>query len=89
MDNLSVHHYDSGEIHQFLLEMGIELLYTPVYSPDLNPIELCFNKIKNTLNYELQDLVHHNLPLATMQAIEEISQENIRGFYNHTSYLFP
>ena len=90
MDNLSVHHYDSGEIlEQFLSEMGIELLYTPVYSPDLNPIELCFNKIKNTLNYELQDLVHYNLPLATMQAIEKISQEDIRGFYNHTSYLFP
>ena len=44
MDNLSVHHFDGSEIlEDFLANMGIELLYTPVYSPDLNPVEMCFN----------------------------------------------
>jgi len=61
MDNLAVHHYEGGEIlEEFLQEMGIELLYTPVYSPDLNPIELCFNKIKTMMNYELKDLTSYN-----------------------------
>ena len=36
MDNLKVHHYDSGEIlEDWINELGIELLYTPVYSPGL------------------------------------------------------
>ncbi|XP_028414627.1 uncharacterized protein LOC114537732 [Dendronephthya gigantea] len=49
MDNLAVHHYEGGQIlEEVLAEMGIELLFTPTYSPDLNPIELCFNKIKRT-----------------------------------------
>jgi hypothetical protein len=39
MDNLAVHHYEVGEW----------VLFTPVY-PDLNPVELCFNKIKTQLN---------------------------------------
>ena len=47
MDNLSSHHFEGGEIlEEWFGTMGIELLYTPSYSPDLNPIELCFNKIK-------------------------------------------
>ncbi|XP_028414138.1 uncharacterized protein LOC114537201 [Dendronephthya gigantea] len=90
MDNLAVHQYEGGEVlEEFLGEMGIELLYTPVYSPDLNPIELCFNKIKTMLNYELKSRVHDNLPLAAMLAIEQISQEDMKGFYKYTSYLFP
>ena len=41
MDNLGVHHYGAGEaLEEFLADMGIELLYTPAYSPDLNPVEL-------------------------------------------------
>ena len=40
MDNLSCHHYEGGVLLEDLFnEMGIELLYTPIYSPDLNPAE--------------------------------------------------
>ena len=40
MDNLSSHHYEGGEIlEEWFDTMGIELLYTPSYSPDLNPGE--------------------------------------------------
>ena len=41
MDNLSCHQYEKGEVlEDFLGEMGIELLYTPIYSPGLNPAAL-------------------------------------------------
>ena len=64
MDNLSAHHYEGGEILEEVFDqMGIELLYTPSYSPDLNPIELCFNKVKTVLNGCLKALVHTNLNL--------------------------
>ena len=67
MDNLNVHHYDGGEIlEDWLNEMGIELLYTPVYSPDLNPIESCFGKVKVVLNGQLQQIVQENLKLQSV-----------------------
>ena len=43
IDNLSSHHYDGGAIlEECLDEIGVELLYTPTYSPDLNPVEAVF-----------------------------------------------
>ncbi len=89
MDNLSAHHYEGGEILEELFDtMGIELLYTPSYSPDLNPIELCFNKVKTVLNGGLKDLVHTNLNLAVAEAVDTINAHDMVGYYEHTSYLF-
>ena len=68
--------------------MGIELLYTPSYSPDLNPIELCFNKVKTELNGELRELVYSNMNLAITEAVETISARDMAGFYEATDYLF-
>ncbi len=70
-----------------LHEAGIELLYAPSYSPDLNPVELCFNKVEGALNGHLRDLVNANTNLAAMEAVESISAED-KGFYEATSYLF-
>ncbi len=89
MDNLSAHHYEGGEIlEDWLHKAGIELLYTPSYSPDLNPVELCFNKVKGALNGHLRDLVNANTNLAAMEPVESISAEDMKGFYEATSYLF-
>jgi transposase len=89
MDNLAVHHYDGGEIlEDFLSETGIKLIYTPVYSPDLNPIEMCFNKVKTSLNQDFFELVHSNVKLASSYAVETITESDMRGFFRHTSYLF-
>lgn len=70
MDNLAVHHYEGGTVlEEFLAEMGIELIFTPTYSPDLNPIELCFNKIETELNGHYSNDVRNNLKLAVTEAI--------------------
>ena len=68
--------------------MSIELLFTPTYSPDLNPIELCFNKIKTELNGHYSLDVHRNLKLAVAEAVERVSALDTRKFYHHTAYLF-
>ena len=47
MDNLSAH---KGERIRELIELrGCELVYLPPYSPDLNPIEEAFSKMKGLL----------------------------------------
>ena len=47
MDNLSAH---KGErVRELIEERGCELLYLPPYSPDLNPIEEAFAKVKALL----------------------------------------
>lgn len=74
MDNLSVHQYESGGIlEEYLQEMGVELLYTPVFSPDLNPVEHCFNKIKTVMNYTLKDIICTNTKSSAKPAIEGIT----------------
>lgn len=47
MDNLSAHKGD--RVRELVEEGGCELLYLPPYSPDLNPIEEAFSKIKGIL----------------------------------------
>ena len=44
MDNLSSHHRDS--IRSLIEAKGCKLLYLPSYSPDFNPIEMMFSKVK-------------------------------------------
>jgi hypothetical protein len=44
MDNASFHH--SERIKEMCFEAGVELLYLPPYSPDLNPIEEFFSELK-------------------------------------------
>ncbi len=47
MDNLSTHKVDG--VRQRLQQCGAELLYLPPYSPDLNPIEKAWAKLKQLL----------------------------------------
>jgi transposase len=47
MDNLSAH--KGGRVRELVEKRGCELLYLPPYSPDLNPIEEAFSKVKGLL----------------------------------------
>ena len=47
LDNLAAHRVDG--IHQAITAVGASLLYLPPYSPDLNPIEQLFAKLKALL----------------------------------------
>ena len=47
LDNLSSHKV--GGVRQAIEQAGATVLYLPPYSPDLNPIELAFSKLKRLL----------------------------------------
>lgn len=68
--------------------MGIELVKTPSYSPDLNPVEFGISKVKEYLNGYLSDLDSTNIHLAAMEATKNITVQDMKGFYKATSYSF-
>ncbi|WP_425554634.1 transposase, partial [Georgenia daeguensis] len=47
LDNLPVHHLTG--LREWLAKRGVELVFLPPYSPDFNPIELAFSKLKTWL----------------------------------------
>ena len=51
MDNCPTHRFLGGEIlAEWLDDIGCVLVYLPTYAPELNPIELAFNKLKTVLH---------------------------------------
>ena len=57
MDNLSSHKVQG--VRETVEAAGASLLYLPPYSPDLNPIELVFAKLKALLRAEAARTVEH------------------------------
>lgn len=83
MDNLSAH---KGErVRELVEERGAELLYLPPYSPDLNPIEEAFAKMKNLLR-KAEARTREALVEAMEQAIWAISACDAQGFFEHCGY---
>jgi transposase len=83
MDNLSAH---KGERIRELIELrGCELLYLPPYSPDLNPIEEAFSKMKGLLR-KAQARSREALLEAIGAAISAVTDQDARGFFEHCGY---
>lgn len=88
MDNCPTHHNIGGEIlKQFLADMNIELVYMPAYSPDFNPAELVFCKVRTLMKYELLCLTKQNLKYSAYSAAEMVTPTDMEGFYKATSFL--
>ena len=83
MDNLSAH---KGECIRELVEArGCQLLYLPPYSPDLSPIEEAFSKIKGILR-NAQARSREALIEAMGRALDAITPQDARGFFEHCGY---
>ena len=83
MDNLTAH---KGErIKELIEERGCELLYLPPYSPDLNPIEEAFSKIKRILR-KAEARSREALIEAMGKALDAITSQDARGFFEHCGY---
>jgi transposase len=83
MDNLTAH---KGErVREPIEGRGCELLYLPPYSPDFNPIEEAFAKIKGLLR-EVEARTREALVEAIGAAISTVSAQDARGFFEHCGY---
>jgi transposase len=86
MDNLSSH--KSKRVERLIEQTGATLLFLPPYSPDMNPIEEAFSKVKSILR-KVQARTKEALVEATGRALDEITPEDIHGFYTDCGYRLP
>ena len=83
MDNLTAH---KGErVRELIEQQGCELLYLPPYSPDFNPIEEAFSKIKHLIR-KAEARSREGLVEAMGTAISALSAQDARGFFEHCGY---
>ena len=76
LDNASIHHVDG--IQSMIQEVGALILYLPPYSPDYNPIEEAFGKVKAiTKAYESEmDLGEMDITDIVLASFSHITQED-------------
>ena len=88
MDNCAFHHNEGGQVlTDFFNDLNIELVYMPCYSPDFNPAEYVFGKIKTLLKYGLRDLTNANLIDALYTAVNLVTPDDMQVFFRVTGYL--
>lgn len=80
MDNLSSH--KSPAIQELLKQADATLRYLPPYSPDFNPIELMWSKVKTYLR-ATKARTYDELQTAIAQALAKITPQDTRGFFHH------
>ena len=83
MDNLSSHKVKG--VREAIESAGARVLYLPPYSPDLNPIENAFSKIKQLLrsaSHRAQEALWND----TQRMLDAITASDAEGFYRHCGY---
>lgn len=87
VDNLGAH--KSERVRKLLEGRGCQLLFLPPYSsPDLNPIEEAFSKIKGALR-KARARTREALIEALGVAISAVTARDARGFFEHGGYHLP
>ncbi|OJH35161.1 hypothetical protein BON30_11340 [Cystobacter ferrugineus] len=83
MDNVGAHKPE--HILERIRAAGAHVLFLPPYSPDLNPIELLWNKLKELLK-SMEARTLQALDDAIARAMDLITCEDIDGWFRHCGY---
>lgn len=85
MDNLGAH---KNELTLALIEQaGAAVRFLPAYSPDLNPIEMMWSKVKSLLR-KAQARNHPDLLAAIASALSAVTPNDALGWFAHCGYSF-
>ena len=84
MDNMRSHHVKT--VKEILDASGIKYFYLPPYSPDLNPIEKMWSKIKAYLRKEKIRIVS-GLPDAIERAFSIVTVSDCLGWFRSCNYV--
>lgn len=83
MDNMKSHH--AKAVKNLLDSSGIRYIYLPPYSPDLNPIEKLWSKVKALLR-KFKARTLDALPDALQHAFHNVSPSNCSGWFRSCGY---
>lgn len=83
LDNVGAH--KPAPALKRIRDAGARVMFLPPYSPDLNPIESCWSKLKLLLK-KYEALTVATLDAAIARATELITPEDARGWFTHCGY---
>lgn len=83
LDNLSVH--KSAHARDLIEAAGAELWFLPTYSPDFNPIEQAFSKLKHHLRQAAADTLE-TVQTETERLWDQITPSNARAYFKAAGY---
>jgi transposase len=83
MDNLRTHKIDG--VRQAVEAVGAKVRYLPAYSPDLNPIEMAFSKLKTALRKGAARTVTTLMKLIG-KLIKTFAPEQCTNYFRHAGY---
>jgi transposase len=85
LDNLSSH--KGSEIEAMIRQAGAELWFLPPYSPDLNPIEKMWSKVKATLR-TIKARCTEELYQAVRTGLDNVTSEDANGWFESCGYCY-
>ena len=85
MDNLTPH--KNPQTLALIEQAGAEALFLPAYSPDLNPIEKMWSKVKNRLR-SLAARTAEELQKAIATALAEVTAKDAAAWFSSCGYSF-
>ena len=80
LDGLGAHR--PARVRELIEARGCELVFLPSYSPDLNPIEEAFSKIKNLVR-KAGERTREGLNRAIAEALEAVTLSDVAGWFAH------
>ena len=83
MDNLSSH--KRARTRELIEDAGAELAFLPPYSPDLNPIEMVFSKVKQLLR-SLACRTREQLWRSMQWVLDTVTPSDAANCYRHCGY---
>jgi transposase len=83
MDNLVCHKV--AGIREMIKSVGARIFYLPPYSPDLNPIENCFSKIKAWLR-KMKERTIDGIHNALGHILDTIKSSECKNYFNNAGY---
>lgn len=83
MDNLAAHRDHTALT--LIRKAGADVLFLPPYSPEYNPIEKAWGKLKDFVR-KLQTLTREAFDKAVAAAMNVITPDDIRGWTQHAGY---
>ncbi len=85
MDNLPAH--KATEVREAIESVGAKVIFLSPYSPDFNPIENCWSKVKEFLRSR-EARTPEELDKAITEALENVTEKDLISWFTHCCYYF-